>query len=258
MSQRKSTRGTAQPVRACEGATPSAAPRTAGADGGNFERGRRRAARSNGHSGALERRSLAHQVEERIKELILSGRLACGERISEEGLAEQFRISRTPIREALRALENYGLVRIKPRSFAQVEQITIAEARQVAEVRAQLEALAARRLAARATAEDVRALKERADRCAARLAAGDRAKAFEADSAFHLEIAARCGNPFLHETLQRLDAFVMLYRLTFCRTLESVAGNVKLHARIISAIARHDADAAGKMVTEHALSMGKG
>jgi len=209
-------------------------------------------------SGALERRSLAHQVEERIRELILSGRLACGERISEEGLAEEFHISRTPIREALRALEKYGLVRIKPRSFAQVNRITLAEARQVAEVRAQLENLAARRLAEHATAEDVRALKARADQCAARLAAGDRAKAFEADSAFHLEIAARSGNPFLRETLQRLDAFVMLYRLTFCRTLESVAGNAKLHARIIGAIARRDADAAGAIATEHALSMGEG
>jgi DNA-binding GntR family transcriptional regulator len=235
------------------GATPPAEPRTEAAGGG--ERGA--GGRLHASAAPIEQRSLARQVEERIRQMILAGKLACGERISEEGLARAFDVSRTPIREALHALEQGGLVRIRPRSSAHVNRITAGEARQVAAVRAQLETLAARELAARRTDADLSELARLADRCEAALGAGDLAGAFEADSRFHLEIAARSGNRFLFESLQRLDAFVMLYRLTFCRTPARIAGNVKRHRRILDALRRQDAKAAVTAVAQHALSMGE-
>ncbi len=79
-----------------------------------------------------------------IKRLILSGKLKGGEKIPEEKIAQQFGVSRTPIREALRRLEEYGLVYLKPRSYAEVISFSPKDAEQVACIRAQLEMLSAR------------------------------------------------------------------------------------------------------------------
>ncbi len=69
---------------------------------------------------ALISTSLADQVYERVEGEILSGRLKMGERISEDGLASRFGVSRTPAREALRRLGEFGLVDIEPRSYIRV------------------------------------------------------------------------------------------------------------------------------------------
>jgi DNA-binding GntR family transcriptional regulator len=66
---------------------------------------------------AIHRQSLSGQVYCYIKRLILSGEIRGGERIPEEKVAQQFGVSRTPIREALSRLEEYGLIQIKPRSY---------------------------------------------------------------------------------------------------------------------------------------------
>ena len=61
---------------------------------------------------AIQRQSLSEQVYHYIKRLILSGEIRGGEKIPEEKVAQQFGVSRTPIREALKRLEEYGLIRI--------------------------------------------------------------------------------------------------------------------------------------------------
>ncbi|MDO8944225.1 MAG: GntR family transcriptional regulator, partial [Desulfobacterales bacterium] len=68
----------------------------------------------------IHRQSLSEQVYHYIKRLILSGEIRGGEKIPEEKVAQRFGVSRTPIREALSRLEEYGLIQIKPRSYAEV------------------------------------------------------------------------------------------------------------------------------------------
>lgn len=206
----------------------------------------------------IERRSLAEQVFAHIKRMILSGELPGGHPISEEEIAQEFGVSRTPAREAIRRLEEYGLVTNKRHKVAEVIKIDIAEAEKIAEVRARLESLAGRLLAERATEEDLSVLQNLADECKAHLTAGDVGSTFEKDSCFHLEIAARSGNPYLLELMERLDAKVQLCRLAGCLTIEKITrAVVHEHDEIVAAIARQDTAEAARLLEFHALDAAK-
>ena len=95
-----------------------------------------------------------------LESAILTGRLKPRERLIEQELAEQLKMSRTPIREALRRLEERGLVRILPRRGALVSDISSAEVENIYAVRSHLESLAARLAAAHITPEGIERVRE--------------------------------------------------------------------------------------------------
>ncbi len=198
-----------------------------------------------------ERSSLSDQVYHDIKYLILSGELKGGDRIPEESLAKQFGVSRTPVREAVRRLDEFGLVHLKPRSYAEVITLSDGEADQVMSVRTELEGLSIRLLTEKATENDVQALVEIAEKCYRALESGSVAETFEMDSFFHLEIAQRSGNGILADLIERLDAKVQLVRLMRCSTPETINQNIHVHDKIIEAIAANDSVAAEKVMREH-------
>jgi DNA-binding GntR family transcriptional regulator len=92
-------------------------------------------------------RSLAEQIAARFAERILSGAAAPGQRIMEQAVAAEFAVSRGPVREALRLLEKDGLVTILPRRGAQVTNLTIAEVKEIFDIRAALNGLRDRQIA---------------------------------------------------------------------------------------------------------------
>lgn len=195
--------------------------------------------------------SLADQVYHDIKRLILSGTLQGGDRIPEESLAKQFGISRTPVREAVRRLDEFGLVRLKPRSYAEVITLSEVEADHVMSVREELEGLAVRELAEKASGQDVQALTALAETCYRLLGDGNVADTFETDSRFHLKIAGLSGNGILAELMERLDAKVQLVRLMRCSTPETIYQNIHVHDKIIEAIAANDSATAEGIMREH-------
>lgn len=91
--------------------------------------------------------SVPEQIADRICNAILTGELKPGQRIAETPLAQTYEVSRGPVREALRLLENEGLVTFSPRRGAQVTSLTIKEVEQLFDIRAALSALAAERAA---------------------------------------------------------------------------------------------------------------
>ena len=92
--------------------------------------------------------SLADQIATQLAEAIVAEEFAPGDRIHEVAISERFQVSRGPVREALRILENAGLVTILPRRGAIVTKLTVEEVQDVFEIRAVLVSLACRRLAA--------------------------------------------------------------------------------------------------------------
>lgn len=159
--------------------------------------------------------SISDQVCTHIKKLILSGTLRGGERIPEKKVADLFKVSRTPVREAIRKLAESGLVVIKPRSYAFVATLSPEEARNISWIRLYLEKLSVRLFCA-AGAEASAALPQLHDlarRCKEAIESGDLAAAHEHDSALHLAIAQRTGNAQLLEMLSMLDAKLRLLRL---------------------------------------------
>lgn len=161
----------------------------------------------------IDVRSLSQEAYNHIKRLILTGVFKDGEKIPEEKIASILNVSRTPIREALRQLEQYGLVEIKPRSYAKVAGVTAEEARQIATVRAHLEELAVRLLVESPSRLKADALTSLAIQAVERIDKGNIAEAYLLDSAFHLELAKQTGNLPLHSILERLDAKNQLVRI---------------------------------------------
>jgi GntR family transcriptional regulator, rspAB operon transcriptional repressor len=201
----------------------------------------------------IDRMSLSNRVYHYIKELILSGQLQGGERIPEEKVATRFGLSRTPIREALRRLEEYGLVRIKPRSYAEVVSLSPDEAADVAELRAVFESLAVGLLAERADASDIAELRRLSDACNQAVAKKDVALIFEHDSDFHLAVARRCGNPHLFELFEKLDAKIQLLRLVLHLPPDRLSAFVAQHSQIVDAIETRDVEKAKATMTAHIL-----
>lgn len=100
-----------------------------------------------GEWGAPLTQSLAEQIAARLSERIVSGGYAPGQRIMEQAVAAEFAVSRGPVREALRLLEKDGLVTILPRRGAQVTNLSIAEVKEIFDVRASLNGLRDRGIA---------------------------------------------------------------------------------------------------------------
>lgn len=202
----------------------------------------------------IHRQSLSDQVYYYIKRLILSGEIRGGERIPEEKVARQFGVSRTPIREALSRLEEYGLIQIKPRSYAEVVTLEPQEASQLAIIRSQLETLAVSLLADCGTDEDFRELDLLAQECNALIAEGDIAATFEKDSLLHLEIFRRTGNRHLYEIYEKFDAKIQLLRLVLRVPLKKLKIYVKHHNEIINAMKRHDKELAIILMKDHIMN----
>jgi len=201
----------------------------------------------------IDRLSLSEKVYYYIKDLILSGQLKGGERIPEETVARKFGVSRTPIREALKRLEVYGLVILKPRSYAEIISISHQEAEEIAQVRASLESLAVRLLADRLTEEDMLQLQRISEECYSAFEGNDRARGFEKDSEFHLEISRRSGNAYLYNLFEKLDSKVQLLRLELKLPIEDLKGFVKHHSVILDALNKRDGKLAAKLMEEHIL-----
>jgi len=202
----------------------------------------------------IHRQSLSDQAYCYIKRLILSGEIRGGERVPEEKVAQKFGVSRTPIREALSRLEEYGLIQIKPRSYAEVVALKPHEAGQLAVIRSQLETLAVALLTDCGTEEDFRELDLLAQECNALIAEGDIGTTFEKDSLWHLEIARRTGNPHLYEICEKLDAKIQLLRLVLSIPLDKLKVYVKHHDGIIAAMKKRDKELAVTLMQHHVMN----
>lgn len=201
----------------------------------------------------LNYEGLSGQVYVYIKQMILSGELKAGDRIPENKVGQLFGVSRTPIREALKKLSEYGLVHLKPRSFAEVVTLSREEAVQLAHIRAQLETLSTRILAEVGTDKDFGFLEEVAHECDELIAEGNVAAAFEKDSIFHLEIAHRTGNSHLFEIIERLDAKIQLSRLVIKLQQDRLQHSISQHHRIIQAMRHRERDLAELHMQHHIL-----
>jgi len=203
----------------------------------------------------IRKESIADQVYHYIKRVILSGELKGGEKIPEQKISDELGVSRTPVREALKRLETYGLIQVKPRSYAEVMQLDEKEAQNIAEIRAVIEEYVAKSIAGKVGETQYQILERLAKECDEASSAEDMALVFEKDSNFHLEMARCTGNNYVFEIMERLDAKVQLYRISKCVTLEKVQRDVKQHYKILEAIKNGNAELAARLMKKHTLGI---
>ena len=209
------------------------------------------------HADALEllrSHSLTTLVQRELERRILSGELAPGDKLNEEDIAGRLNVSRGPVREAFRALESAGLLRMEKNRGVFVRQVSIAEADEIYEVRAGLDALIGRLLAERIQPRELAELRE----LLKKMQQAARAKDVEAYSPlnvrFHDRLAELTGNGTLLSAYRRLVNELHLYRKeTLARGADSFPISAREHAEIVEALARKDSDRAGKLLYDHAM-----
>jgi phosphonate utilization transcriptional regulator len=202
----------------------------------------------------LRTSSLPDLVRQELERMILSGELTVGTRLNEAALAAQLGVSRGPVREAFRALEEMGLVSVQKNRGVFVRRISVEEADQIYEVRAILDEWIGRRLAQSATAEQIRALRahvERMDRAAAKR---DVDGYYHLNLEFHDRLVAACGNPKLAATYRRLVNELSLFRHQTLARGGAMTISTREHRDIVERIASRDAAAAGKALLEHVVA----
>jgi DNA-binding GntR family transcriptional regulator len=194
-----------------------------------------------------------------IREAIVEGRYEPGHRLIEQRVAEEFDLSRTPVREALRVLEAEGLVVSERNKGATVRPITIQDVRDLYSLRGRLESLAAEMAADRATAEHIRTLDEALrdfDEATKRADVGrvEGARALNrANLSFHSTIVDAAGYDRLARLLARTVDIPLVFRAFREFNPPEVERSALFHHLIRDAIADHEPDRAGRLMTEHIL-----
>jgi phosphonate utilization transcriptional regulator len=202
----------------------------------------------------LRSHSLTSIVQRELERRILAGELSPGDKLNEEFLAAQLNVSRGPVREAFRALESAGLVRTEKNRGVFVREVSIEEADEIYEVRAGLDELIGRLLAARIQPGQLTQLRELLKKMQQSARGRNVEQYYPLNVQFHDLLAEFTGNGTLLAHYRRLVNELHLYRReTLARGLDSFPISTREHAAIVDALARRDGDRAGKLMYEHAM-----
>jgi DNA-binding GntR family transcriptional regulator len=198
----------------------------------------------------LARSPLADQVKDRLLERILSGEYRPDDRIVETQVARELDTSQAPVREALRALAALGVVEITPFKGARVRRPDRREIIEAYAVRSALESLGARLAVPRLNDGDLAVLSGLYDAMQAAAAAADGHAVAEADARFHGRILEIAGNATLQTVWGSLEPFLRTY-ITLVVPGADPQWSADLHAPILAALQRHDAEGAALALEVH-------
>ncbi len=204
--------------------------------------------------GIISRSLLRENAYQWIRDAIVNGTLAPGERLNDAELAEWLGVSRTPVREALTRLEESGLVQTKPGRYTMVSPLDAGAARAAQTVTAAMHELAVREAVPRLSAGQIEAMREANARFEAALRADDVDAAITADDDFHGVTVLASGNPALRTVLEQFTPVLRrLERLRF----SSLNGrsSVAMHDRIITLCEAGDVEAAATAARTNWMSL---
>lgn len=211
---------------------------------------------TNNHIQKLKRATLRDQIYDSLKSGIVTLRFSPGEKLSDAELAEQFGVSRTPVREAIKRLEDEGLVQSFPGSITRVAPLNEAEASNALVVVAALHALATRTSVPMLTNEHISQLEITNVRLQQALESNDPEQAIQEDDAFHHILVQAAGNPEIKAVLERITP--KLRRLELAKFGSQVEmDSVSEHLAIISACREANADVAAERTEQNWLSLGR-
>jgi DNA-binding GntR family transcriptional regulator len=214
--------------------------------------------RPSGKEAAHEPESLSAEVVQRLEVEILKGHRRPGDRLDERQLAEQYGVSRTPVREALQRLAASGLVVSRGRQGLQVAELSLADLLDAFSIVAELEGLASAQAARRIQPSQRRALQEAQEACALASESGDAEFFYDANIRFHDTIAEASHNRILQDELRRLTLKISPYRRTITYQPGRTVSSIPEHQEVMEAIFRGDADKARATMRTHVTLLGEG
>jgi phosphonate utilization transcriptional regulator len=199
--------------------------------------------------------SLTSLVQHEIERRILAGELAPGAKLNEAELSIAMGVSRGPVREAFRALEQTGLVHTAKNRGVFVRQVSLEEADEIYEVRAALEGQIGRLAAKRIAPGQLERLRDIVKRMHAAGRSRDADAYFPLNIEFHEALAEATGNRALAANYRRVVNELNLYRReTLTRNAEIIPVSTREHEAIIEAVAKADAALAERLLYEHVIN----
>jgi DNA-binding GntR family transcriptional regulator len=198
---------------------------------------------------SLTPRALYEEVAELLRQRIFSRELTPGSWIDELKLAEEYGISRTPLREALKVLATEGLVTMKVRRGAYVTEVSERDLADVYHLLALLESDAAGVVAAQATPQQLKELQSLHDEL--EKAADNRERFFEINETFHMRLLEIANNRWRDQMVADLRKVMKLNRHNSLLKSGRIEESLAEHRAIMQALAARDADATAQRMREH-------
>jgi DNA-binding GntR family transcriptional regulator len=199
----------------------------------------------------LVHNSLHDEVAAQLRERIFDGELTPGSFLDEHQLAEELKISRTPLREALKVLTVEGLVRHEPRRGCFVNEVTEQDLDEIFPVIALLEGRCAFEAAQKASDEELAALEELHQKLARHARAKRINEYYQANFAIHEAVITLAGNRWLAEVIHDLRKIVKLARLQQLHAPGRLEQSLAEHLAVFAALKARDAEGADAAMRTH-------
>jgi DNA-binding GntR family transcriptional regulator len=201
----------------------------------------------------MQAHSLHQEVASQLREQIFAGAMAPGSFVDEPALCERLKISRTPLREALKVLSVEGLVRHEPRRGCFVSEVTEQDLDDIFPVIALLEGRCAFEAAAKASQADLQALSELHAQLEAHAHAGRIPEYYATNVSIHEAIIALAGNRWLAQTITDLRKILKLARLQQLHAPGRLAQSLREHLSVWAALQGRDSSGAELAMRSHLL-----
>jgi phosphonate utilization transcriptional regulator len=201
----------------------------------------------------LQSSSLTTVVQQEIERAILAGEYAPGSKLIEATLAEKMGVSRGPVREAFRMLEEAGLLRNEKNRGVFVRELPIEEALEIFDLRAAMDELVGRQLAKNITAAQLKEIRELVDAMEKAVKAEDAPQYHLLNLRFHDRLVEMAGNGKLTAIYRKLIKELSLFRRLNLAEGSLMPVSAGEHRAIVKAIASGDPQAAGKALFDHVM-----
>lgn len=195
--------------------------------------------------------TLAQQVYEHLRRDILANTYSPDTPLPEEAIAGKLKVSRAPVREALRRLAAEGLVTLIPRQGAVVRSMSPQELLNAYQVREALEVLAIRLATPRLEPEDIETLEQLHRQMARHAAQGNVDAFFAANAAFHALLVDRSGNDKLCEVYEALAGQMRRYYVPSLYLRGGMERSIDEHGEILRAVREREVEEAARLLSEH-------
>lgn len=195
--------------------------------------------------------SLTDEIADVVRERILKGEYEIGEKIKENQIATELKVSRTPIREAFKLLENEGLIDYIPNRGCFAKGFTKQDVDDIYAVREALEELAVRWAVARITEPELLALEEQVDLMEFYTKKKDKKKVLELNTSFHEVIYASARSRFLAQVLRSYKEYIEKTRKSIFYEQSYLEGILSEHRAIFEAIKDRDEGRVVEAISKH-------
>jgi phosphonate utilization transcriptional regulator len=201
----------------------------------------------------LRSASLSTAAQQEIERMILEGEIPAGAKLTEAWLCERLGVSRGPIREAFRMLEEAGLVRQEKNRGVFVRDIPLEEALEIYDLRAAMDELIGRRLAESITPEQLRQAKAIVEQMDIAARAGNADAYHLLNLQFHDALVGFVGNRKLAAVYRKLVKELALFRRRNLRDQKLLPHSAAEHRAILKAIASGDGEQAARAMYDHVI-----